>query len=299
MTLQFRHVALFGKHPSTQASAAGLEESRAVLTAVAQFLRAEGCTVVIESGTATHLSLLEWPSLSIEEIGQRCDLGLVIGGDGTMLGVGRQVATHDLPLIGINQGRLGFMTDLPLDQYALTLPAMLRGQYEEDPRRLLHARVVRQDQTVFDAVALNDVVVNRGGSSGTVGLRVEVDGRFVSSQRSDGLILATTTGSTAYSLSVGGPLMHPSIRGWVLAPIAPHSLSNRPIVLSDSSEVVIELTAGREASANVDMQSITSLQLGDRIVVRCAAHSVRFLHPLGWNYFDTLRKKLHWNEGGA
>jgi NAD+ kinase len=161
----------------------------------------------------------------------------------------------------------------------------------------MHARVMRDGHCVFDALAMNDVVVNRGATSGMVELRVEVDGHFVANQRADGLIIATPTGSTAYALSAGGPLLHPSIPGWVLVPIAPHTLSNRPIVLAGSSEIAIELVAGRDASANFDMQSLASLLHGDRITVRPSQHHVRFLHPLGWTYFDTLRKKLHWNEG--
>jgi NAD+ kinase len=174
---------------------------------------------------------------------------------------------------------------------------MLLGTYEEDHRSLMHARVMRGNECMFDALALNDVVVNRGSTSGMLELRVEVDGHLVSNQRADGLIIATPTGSTAYSLSAGGPLMHPSIPGWVMVPIAPHTLTNRPIVLADASEVAIELIAGRGASANFDMQSLASLQHGDRIIVRRSEHRVRFLHPQGWSYFDTLRKKLHWNEG--
>jgi NAD+ kinase len=140
-------------------------------------------------------------------------------------------------------------------------------------------------------------VVNRGGTSGMLELRISVDGRFVSNQRADGLIIATPTGSTAYSLSAGGPLMHPSIGGWVMAPIAPHTLSNRPIVLPESSEITIEIVSGRYASANFDMQSLADLLIGDQIKVRRSEYTVRFLHPEGWNYFDTLRKKMHWNEG--
>jgi NAD+ kinase len=146
---------------------------------------------------------------------------------------------------------------------------------------------------------MNDVVVNRGATSGMVELRVEVDGRFVANQRADGLIIASPTGSTAYALSAGGPMLHPSIGGWVLVPIAPHTLSNRPIVLSDCGEVAIEIVAGRDASASFDQQSLASLLHGDRITVRRSQHQMRFLHPTGWSYFDTLRKKLHWNEGGA
>lgn len=162
---------------------------------------------------------------------------------------------------------------------------------------MIHGRVIRDGHCVFDALAMNDVVINRGATSGMVELRVEVDSHFVANQRADGLIIATPTGSTAYSLSAGGPLLHPSIPGWVLAPIAPHTLSNRPIVLSNASEVAIKIVSGRDASASFDMQSIASLMHGDRIVVNRSDHHVRFLHPKGWSYFDTLRQKLHWNEG--
>jgi NAD+ kinase len=209
------------------------------------------------------------------------------------------LAEFKVPLIGINQGRLGFITDIPLDQYAATLAPMLAGQFEVDDRSLIRAHVERGGRSVFSALAMNDVVVNRGATSGMVELRVEVDGRFVASQRADGLIIATPTGSTAYALSAGGPLLHPSTPGWVLVPIAPHTLSNRPMVLSHASEIAIEIVSGRDASASFDMQSLAALMHGDRIVVRRSEHQVRFLHPKGWTYFDTLRQKLHWNEGVA
>jgi NAD+ kinase len=240
-----------------------------------------------------------YPILTVAEIGAQCDLGLVVGGDGTMLGIGRQLAPYGVPLIGINQGRLGFITDIPFNDYKAILAPMLAGQFEEDHRSLIHAKVMRDGRCVFDALAMNDVVVNRSATSGMVELRVEVDGHFVANQRADGLIIATPTGSTAYSLSAGGPLLHPSIPGWVLVPIAPHTLSNRPIVLANVAEVAIEIVAGRDASASFDMQSLASLMRGDRIVVTRSKHHVRFLHPKGWSYFDTLRQKLHWNEGVA
>lgn len=254
---------------------------------------------MLEGETANNAGLGGYPLVDVPEIGTRCDLGLVVGGDGTMLGIGRQLAPFGVPLIGINQGRLGFITDISLEEFRGTLAPILRGEYEEDRRSLMHARVMRDGACVFDALAMNDVVVNRGAISGMVELRVEVGGHFVANQRADGLIIATPTGATAYSLSAGGPLLHPSIPGWVLVPIAPHTLSNRPIVLSDDMEVAIEIVAGRDASANFDMQSLASLLHGDRITVRRSKHSVRFLHPRGWSYFDTLRRKLHWNEGGS
>ena len=296
MKSQFRHVALFGRtHASV--SGAALESSRKVLEDVAHFLARQGCEVVLDQNTAQLTGLSGYSALDLDQIGKACDLGIAIGGDGTMLGVGRQMACHNLPLIGINQGRLGFITDIPLKDYQSVLQPMLQGKYQTELRSLMHARVQRDGHCVFDALAMNDVVVYRGGTSGMMEMRVEVDGHFVANQRADGLIIATPTGSTAYSLSVGGSLMHPGIGGWIMAPIAPHTLSNRPIVLPDTCEVGIEIVSGRYASANFDMQSLASLMIGDRITVRRSQHQVRFLHPEGWNYFDTLRKKMHWNEG--
>ncbi|MDP3761067.1 MAG: NAD kinase [Ramlibacter sp.] len=292
----FRQVALIGKyHAAVSGAQAG--STRAALEDIAHFLASQGCEVLFERETASTVGITGYTTLDVPAIGAQCDLVLVVGGDGTMLGIGRQLAQYGVPLIGINQGRLGFITDIPMDHYRATLTPMLRGEYEEDHRSLMHARVVRDGHCVFDALAMNDVVVNRGATSGMVELRVEVDGHFVANQRADGLIIATPTGSTAYSLSAGGPLLHPSTPGWVLVPIAPHTLSNRPIVLPDSSEVAIVVVSGRDASANFDMQSLASLLHGDRISVRRSQHGVRFLHPRGWTYFDTLRKKLHWNEG--
>jgi len=296
MKSQFRHVALFGRTHAT-VSGAALDSSRKVLDDVAHFLARQGCEVVLDQATAQLTGLHGFSELPLDEIGKQCDLGIAIGGDGTMLGVGRQMASHGLPLIGINQGRLGFITDIPLKDYATLLPPMLQGRYQTDLRSLMHARVQRDGHCVFDALAMNDVVVYRGGTSGMMEMRVEVDGHFVANQRADGLIIATPTGSTAYSLSVGGSLLHPALGGWIMAPIAPHTLSNRPIVLPDTCEVGIEIVSGRYASANFDMQSLASLMIGDRITVRRSQHQVRFLHPEGWNYFDTLRKKMHWNEG--
>jgi NAD+ kinase len=298
MKSEFRHVAVIGKYQTVASGASGASSRRA-MEGIAHFLHAQGCEVTFERDTARNLGISGYPVLSVAAIGAQCDLGLVVGGDGTMLGIGRQLAHFGVPLIGINQGRLGFITDIPFDGFATTLAPMLRGAFDEDHRSLMQGRVMRDGHCVFDALAMNDVVVNRAATSGMVELRVEVDGHFVANQRADGLIIATPTGSTAYALSAGGPLLHPSIPGWVLVPIAPHTLSNRPIVLANATEIAIELVAGRDASASFDMQSLASLLHGDRIVVTRSKHHVRFLHPKGWSYFDTLRKKLHWNEGAA
>lgn len=298
MKSQFRQVALVGKYQATAAGAAGASSKHA-LEKIAHFLMDNGCDVVVEKDTAANMGLHRYTEMDVANIGKSCDLCLVVGGDGTMLGIGRQLAQYGVPLIGINQGRLGFITDIPFDKFQTALLPMLAGDFEEDHRGLMQARVMRDGHCVFSALAMNDVVVNRGATSGMVELRVEVDGHFVSNQRADGLIIATPTGSTAYSLSAGGPLLHPSIPGWVMVPIAPHTLSNRPIVLANIAEIAIEIVAGRDASANFDMQSLATLMHGDRIVVTQSQHHVRFLHPRGWSYFDTLRQKLHWNEGAV
>ena len=298
MKSQFRQVALIGKYQAVSTGATGAS-SRHALEEIAHFLMDEGCDVVLEADTASNMGINGYAVMDVAAIGASCDLCLVVGGDGTMLGIGRKMAQYGVPLIGINQGRLGFITDIPFHEFRATLKPMLAGAYDEDHRSLMNARVMRDGHCVFSAVAMNDVVVNRGATSGMVELRVEVDGHFVANQRADGLIIATPTGSTAYSLSAGGPLLHPSIPGWVLVPIAPHTLSNRPIVLANVTEIAIEIVAGRDASANFDMQSLATLMHGDRIVVTRSEYQVRFLHPKGWTYFDTLRQKLHWNEGVA
>ncbi len=286
---RFRHVAIVGKY-----HAAG---SRDALDAIAHFLHDEGCDVSMERDTALNTGLHQYGALTVAEIGKRCDLALVVGGDGTMLGIARQLAHFGVPLVGVNQGRLGFITDIAFGEYAEKLRPILMGEFEEDLRSLMQASVWRDGECVFEATAMNDVVVNRGASASMIELRVEVDGRFVTNQRADGLIISSPTGSTAYALSAGGPLLHPAIAGWVMVPIAPHTLSNRPIVLPSDGEIAVEVVAGRDASANFDMQTFTSLLHGDRIKVRRAGHHLRLLHPTGWSYFDTLRKKLHWYEG--
>lgn len=286
--LAFKTVAVIGKY-----MAAGIVES---LSEIAAFLSRTGHDVVFETETAQNLGLPGVAAMTPAEIGRHADVAIVVGGDGTMLGIARQLAPYNVPLIGINQGRLGFMTDIPLDSMIAVLTDMLNGRLESEQRSLLEGSVLRDGRSIFHALAFNDVVVSRGPTAGMTELQVEVDGRFMYSQRSDGLIVATPTGSTAYALSAGGPLLHPSLRGIGLVPIAPHALSNRPIVVPDSSTIVIEIMGGREVSVNFDMQSLASLQHHDRIVIRRSAHTITFLHPHGWSYYDTLREKLHWNE---
>nr|WP_297352449.1 NAD kinase [uncultured Caldimonas sp.] len=289
MQSRFRHVALIGKY-----QAHGIEP---VLEDIAQFVLRQGADVTLEHDTALNTGLTGYPTLDVAGIGAACDLAIVVGGDGTMLHIARELARYGVPLIGINQGRLGFITDVPVNDVHGALGPMLRGDYEEEHRSMLEGQVVRDGEVIFDGFAMNDVVVSRGATASMVELRVDVAEQFMANLRADGLIVASPTGSTAYALSAGGPILHPGIKGWVLVPIAPHTLSNRPIVLPDASEVMVEIVAGRDASVNFDMQSLASLLHGDRIRVQRSAHQVRFLHPRGWSYYATLRKKLHWNEG--
>ena len=233
-------------------------------------------------------------------IGAQADLAIIMGGDGTMLGAARKLALYDIPMVGINHGRLGFITDIPLQNAHDAVTSILKGQYESDERILLEGRVIRDGQVMFSGLALNDVVLNRAGRGGMIEVRVELDDAFMYSQRADGLIIATPTGSTAYSLAVNGPIMHPSIRALLLVPVAPQTLSNRPIVLPDTGTIGLTITAlGRVesgASVHFDMQTWSDCQPGDRIEVCRSPHSVRFVHPSGYSYFTTLRRKLYWNH---
>jgi NAD+ kinase len=286
MAERFRHVAIVGKH-----QAPGI---RPVLEEIAQFLCSQGLDVSLEADTALNTGLMGYDALSNDELGRVCDLAVVIGGDGTMLGFAREMARYGIPLLGINQGRLGFITDIPIERWRESLAPVLAGDYEVEPRAMLEGAVWRDGESIFSGLALNDVVVSRGATAGMVELKIQVGEQFVANMRADGVIVASPTGSTAYALSAGGPLLHPSIPGWLLVPIAPHTLSNRPIVLPDSGEVRMEIVAGRDASVNFDMQSLASLLHGDTITVRRSQHQVRFLHPQGWSYYATLRRKLRW-----
>jgi NAD+ kinase len=289
MPTRFRHAALVGKY-----QAQGI---RPLLEDVAQFLQQQGLEVSLERDTATNTGMSQYASLTPDELGAQCDMAVVVGGDGTMLGIARELARHNLPLVGINQGRLGFITDIPVGQFRDLLAPVIGGDYEEEHRSMLEGGIWRGGHTIMEAFSLNDVVVSRGATASMVELKINIGDEFVANMRADGLIVSSPTGSTAYALSAGGPILHPGIAGWVLVPIASHTLTNRPIVLPDGGEICIEIVAGREASANFDMQSLASLWLGDQVRVRRSVHKVRFLHPRGWSYYATLRRKLRWYEG--
>ena len=289
MARRFQHAALVGKYQA--------DGIRALLEEIAHFLVRQGLEVSFELQTAQSTGVTDFDALTLEEIGAQCDLAVVVGGDGTMLGIARELARYNLPLVGINQGRLGFITDVPIGHYRDALAPMIAGDYEEDFRAMLEGEVWRDGQRIFEGLSLNDVVVSRGATASMVELRIDIGDEFVANMRADGLIVASPTGSTAYALSAGGPILHPSIAGWVVVPIASHTLSNRPIVLPDAGPIRITVVAGRDASANFDMQGLASLLHGDQVRVQRSAHKVRFLHPRGWSYFATLRRKLRWYEG--
>jgi NAD+ kinase len=285
---RFQHVALVGK------PAPGIGP---VIEQIRSFLCQQGRQVTLEARSAQAAGISGYPVMEPDELGRQCDLAVVVGGDGTMLGFAREVAQYGLPLVGINQGRLGFITDISFEQFREALTPILAGDCETESRTMLEAAVWRDGQVIFSGQALNDVVLSRGASAGMVEVRIHVGTEFMANIRADGVIVASPTGSTAYAMSAGGPLLHPSIEGWLLVPIASHALSNRPIVLPDSGVVQLEMVAGRDASVNFDMQALTHVQHGDRVTVQRSAHKSQFLHPAGWSYYATLRRKLRWYEG--
>ena len=284
----FGRIALVGKY-----QADGIADH---LHELAKLALGRGCEVFLEAETATNTQINDYPHKKVEDFAGSIDLAIVLGGDGTMLGIGRQLAGSKVPLVGVNLGRLGYMTDIPIQDVKPVLAEIIAGHYEADERTLLDAAVLRDGKVINRALALNDVVVNRSGISGMVELAVKVNDSFMYNQRSDGLIVSTPTGSTAYALSAGGPILHPRVAGMLLVPIAPHALSNRPIVLPQDAKISIEVISGREVIVNFDMQSLTHLQVGDRVDVCQSDKTISLLHPRGHSDYRTLREKLHWNE---
>jgi NAD+ kinase len=285
---RFGRVALVGR-PETP----GLAEPLARLAA---FLGSRGHCVVLAAETGAGGARSGLTAVDPSTRGASADLAIVLGGDGTMLSVARELAPHNVPLIGVNQGRLGFLTDIPLARMEATLGAMLDGRYVEERRTIIAATVERASGVREHAPALNDVVVNRGALGTMIECAVEIDGRFVYSMRADGIILATPTGSTAYALSAGGPILAPEVPAFALVPVAPHALTHRPIAIPDGSRVTIEVNRGRDASVHCDGQAHFELAEGDRVALVRAAASARFLHPEGHDYFAMLREKLSWSE---
>jgi len=288
MKTAFACVALAGRHQTE-----GVGET---LRQIAAFMAERGIEVLVEHDTAQSLGADGFTVADIAHIGERANLAIALGGDGTMLGLARNVAPYQVPLVGINHGRLGFVTDIPLDQWRAALGHILDGEYTSEDRTLLTARVLRDGREIWHHLAMNDVVVSRSSRAGMIELQVHVDGVYMYSQRADGLIVATPTGSTAYALSANGPILHPRLAGLVLVPVAPQALSNRPIALPDDARIAIRVVEGREPRVAGDMQVFSDLQIGDDILVERAPYKAHFLHPSGYSYFATLRSKLNWHE---
>jgi len=284
----FKSVALIGRYKSRDVATP--------LRSLGAFLAARGCTVLLEQETAAEAGVEGFPLVDYAGIGARADLAVVLGGDGTMLSAARALAGAGVPLVGINQGRLGFMTDIAFGAMNETMGSVLDGRYTLETRTMLVAEVVRAAEPIFATSALNDVVVNKGASGRLIELVVRVDGQFVYDLRSDGLIVATPTGSTAYALSANGPIIHPTVPALALVPISPHTLSNRPIAVSDSCVVEITLKHGADARLQCDGQPQIELVEGDCLTVRRAPHAVKLVHPEGYRYYNMLREKLHWTE---
>ncbi len=285
---EFQAIAIIGKYMNPSA----LQQMQTDLADLARHLSAKNITVWLEENTAQHAELTGFNTASLEEIGNKADLAIVMGGDGTMLSVARSLMDNGIPLIGINRGRFGFLTDLRAEEMLVAIDRILAGAHQKETRMLLQATVYRAGAKIHQGVALNDVVVKSGVR--LIELEVEVDGKFVHKQRGDGLILSTPTGTTAYALSAGGPILHPNLDAIALVPISPHTLSNRPITLNANSKIEVNLVHTDEAQVSYDGQFQMALEVGDRIIVQRAAQEITLLHPAEYCYFEMLRNKLNW-----
>ncbi len=287
MKASIGRVGLFGKY--------GDRGGRELLERLYGLLKARALGIVVEAETAAALGMRDVPTCALERIGTEIDLAIVLGGDGTLLGVARTLALHHVPLIGINAGRLGFLADVSTDNIGM-IDHILDGHYQTEERFLLSAAIIRDGVPVLTRLALNDVVVNKGELARLIEFETRIDGQLVSGSRADGMIVATPTGSTAYAMSAGGPILHPTLAAIVLVPICPQTLSNRPIVVHSGSRVEIVLVSDQSAHVTFDGQSNFRLQNGDRLHVCRAETPVTLLHPEGRNHYEVLRQKLNWGR---
>lgn len=284
----FARVALIGK-PQSSEIAESLRNLRA-------FLQKAGCAVSLETGTAAAIGDSDSRSVALEHLGAEIDLAIVVGGDGTMLSAARNLVRHGVALIGINQGRVGFMTDIALGDMQEALSHVLAGRYTIEERTLLEAEIQRNGKTLLRTVALNEAVLGKGSQGRLIEFEVYLDGEYVYTLRADGVIVATPTGSTAYSLSAQGPILHPQVPALALVPLNPHTLSARPVSVSDRSRIEIVLIRALDARAHFDGLALTDMVQGDRLLLRRSAHAIRFVHAPGYSYFVMLREKLRWSE---
>ncbi|MDP1733070.1 MAG: NAD kinase [Sulfuritalea sp.] len=287
-TPTFRTIALIGKYQSRE-----IAES---LRALATFLSERGIEVLLEEDTAAAVGANGYSVAGYEAIGARAELAIILGGDGTMLNAARHLAEFEVPLVGINQGRLGFMTDIALGSMIESITALLEGKFSREQRFLLSAEVLRGGEPAFRTLALNDVVVNKGDIGRMIELEVKVDDELIHVLRADGLIVSTPTGSTAYALAANGPILHPSVPGIAIVPLCPHALSNRPITVSDSSTIDIALLPPHDARVHFDGQTRFDARAGDVVRLARSRYSLTLLHPPGYSYFAMLREKLHWSS---
>jgi len=288
MQAPFQTVALVGKYDNQ-----GMGES---VLALARFLKSRGYTIILASQTAEHLGITEFPAENMADLAAHSDAVVVLGGDGTMLSIARILGPHGAALIGINQGHLGFLTDITIDAMFDAVAEILSGQYVAEERILLNAQVRRDGNPVYEGIAFNDVVVGKAGTGRLIELEVAINSEFVCSQRADGLVVTTPTGTTAYALSAGGPIVHPTLEAMVLVPVCPHTLSARPLVVSSRSRIEIHLTHADDARVHFDGQHHFDLKVGDDVWITRASRSVTLLHPHSYSYYDTLRQKLHWGK---
>ena len=288
MILTFKTVALIGKY-KTPAIAEPLLH-------LAEFLAGKGVNVVVDSLTAEHLGQHQYRVMTLDEMNGKVDLAVVMGGDGTMLNIARTLAPFGIPLVGVNQGRLGFLTDLSVDSMKRSISAMLQGEFVTEKRMLLAGRVMRNNTEVCLATALNEIVIHRSNIGSMIECEVRINGEYLYTQRADGVIVSTPTGSTAYALAAGGPIMHPSLDVMALVPVCPHTLSNRPIVVGGDSEIQILMHRTGDVFVRYDSHSHFDLQQNDMLVISRHQHLVNLLHPVGHSYYHTLREKLLWNK---
>lgn len=262
-----------------------------------------GLQPVIDDETAA-LGELNLPNIQVigrDNMGEVCDLVIVVGGDGSILHAGRVLANHDVPVIGVNRGRLGFLADVNPDEVYSKLQSVLKGEYKLDKRFLLEMSLQnKHGKTIYSAMALNDIVLHAGKSVHMIDFELSIDGQYVYRQHSDGLIMATPTGSTAYALSAGGPIMHPSMDAISLVPLNPHALSSRPIVISGSSEITIQIHADNRMQPMVSADGQSSIPIEESHTLRIRKHpsKLQLLHPPGYDFYAACRTKLGWNASG-
>ncbi|MDO9205230.1 NAD(+) kinase [Methylotenera sp.] len=288
MQTSFKSIAIIGKYMNQSA----LQLMQRDLADLASHLSAKHIEVWIEENTAQHAELSGFKTASLESIGSKVDLVIVMGGDGTMLSVARSLIDDDVPLVGVNRGRFGFLTDLRVEDMLVQIDRILAGDFIKEPRVMLAAKVVRDNQVLHANYALNDVVIK--SALRLIELEVTINEKFVHKQRADGLIISTPTGTTAYALSAGGPILHPNLHAFTLVPICPHTLSNRPIAVHSDSQIEVTVVQFDEAQLSFDGQFQVTLEIGDKIIVTRAQQTISLLHPSDYCYFDMLRNKLNW-----